>query len=217
MPLLATFIEKYPNQFDLTIEAHNTHINYYEMQKNTKSKIDWQKKLVSFEKSNSKLRTARSSSLAANAAFELTYLDLENFESIRLTLPLKKSLESKKAALKNIVSQLEALSVYDDSVIMSAATFQIASIYRTLARDILNSERPASLSELQLEQYNILLEEQAYPFEEQAMDIYKINIQKVAQGHYDKWIDRSFEVMALMNPTEFKRDLKVTPYAETMF
>ncbi len=217
IPLLGNFIERYANQFDLAIEAHNTHINYYDSLKDESEKINWQKKLVSYEASNSKLRTARSSSLASNAAFELTYQDLEKFESIRLTLPLKKSLESKKAALKNIVSKLESLSTYQDSVIMSAATFQIASIYRTLARDILNSERPASLSELQLEQYNILLEEQAYPFEEQAMDIYKINIDKVAQGHYDKWIERTFEVMAQMNPTEFERKLKVTPYAETMF
>ena len=217
MPLLASFINRYPNQFDLAIEAHDAHINYYEIQKNTTSKINWQKKLVKFENSNIKKRTARSSSLAANAAFELSYSDLEMFESIRLTLPLKSSLGKKKKALKNVVSKLEGLSTYQDSVIMSAATYQIASIYRTLARDILASERPDSLSDLQLEQYNILLEEQAYPFEEQAMDIYMINIEKVAQGHYDKWIQQTFEVMAQMNPTEFKRDLKVTPYAETMF
>ncbi len=217
MPLLASFIDRYPNKFDLAIEAHNAHISYYEEQKNASSKMKWQEKLVSYEKSNSKKRTARSSSLAANAAFELTYSDLEKFESIHLSLPLKGSLAKKKKALKNIVSKLEGLSIYQDSVIMSAATYQIASVYRTLARDILVSERPGSLSELQLEQYDILLEEQAYPFEEQAMDIYMINIEKVAQGHYDKWIEQTFEVMAKMNPTEFKRDLKVTPYAETMF
>ena len=133
------------------------------------------------------------------------------------SLPLKASLAKKTKALKAIVSQLENLSDYEDSVIMSAATYQIASIYRTLARDILNSERPDSLTALQLEQYDILLEEQAYPFEEQAMDIYKINIDKVSQGHYDKWIDRAFEVMAEMNPTEYKRNLKATPYASEMF
>tara|TARA_R110001592_G_scaffold137324_1_gene355230 strand:- start:12471 stop:15404 length:2934 start_codon:yes stop_codon:yes gene_type:complete len=217
MPLLSSFIDRYSSKFELVIEAHNAHIDYFDKQKNEPAKRDWQKKLVAFEKSKSKLRTARSSSLASNAAFELTYLDLEKFEAIQLTLPLKKSLEKKKTALKNIITQLESLTVYQDSVIMSAATYQIASIYRTLARDILNSERPASLSELQLEQYNILLEEQAYPFEEQAMDIYKINIQKVSQGQYDKWIERTFDVMAKMNPTEFERKLKVTPYAETMF
>tara|TARA_R110001592_G_scaffold138511_4_gene357642 strand:- start:22188 stop:25121 length:2934 start_codon:yes stop_codon:yes gene_type:complete len=217
LPLLAIFIERYSNQFDLAIEAYNAHIKYFSSLKNESSKADWQKKLVAFEKSNSKFRTARSSSLAANAAFELTYLDLETFESIKLSLPLKKSLKEKKAALKKIVSQLESLSVYQDAVIMSAATYQIASIYRTLARDILNSERPASLSELELEQYDILLEEQAYPFEEQAMDIYRINVQKVAQGQYDKWIERTYDVLAQMNPTEFERKLKVTPYAETMF
>lgn len=217
MPLLASFIDRYPNKFDLSIEAHNLHIAYHAEQNNKDAKVEWQKKLVAYEKANAKNRTARSSSLASNAAFELTYADVENFESIKLSLPLKKSLEKKKKALKSVVSKLEGLSDYQDSVIMSAATYQIASIYRTLARDILSSERPKSLSALQLEQYNILLEEQAYPFEEQAMDIYKINIQKVSQGHYDKWIERTFEVMAQMNPTEFERNLKVTPYAESMF
>lgn len=217
LPLLGTFIKRYPEQFDLVVEAHQTQISYFDAQKNNDAKIQWQKKLVSYEKNRVKSRTARSSSLAANAAFELTYLGLEKFEKINLSLPLKKSLAKKTKALKAIVSQLEKLSEYEDAVIMSAATYQIASIYRTLARDILNSERPSALSDLQLEQYNILLEEQAYPFEEQAMDIYKINIDKVAQGHYDKWIDRSYEVMAEMNPTEFKRTLKVTPYAAEMF
>lgn len=217
MPLLASFIDRYPNKFDLSIEAHNLHIAYHAEQNNKDAKVEWQKKLVAYEKANAKNRTARSSSSASNAAFELTYADVESFESIKLSLPLKKSLEKKKKALKSVVSKLEGLSDYQDSVIMSAATYQIASIYRTLARDILSSERPKSLSALQLEQYNILLEEQAYPFEEQAMDIYKINIQKVSQGHYDKWIERTFEVMAQMNPTEFERNLKVTPYAESMF
>lgn len=217
LPLLADFIKKYPDQFGLVIEAYNLHIDYFAKQKDTAAKVAWQRKLVAFEKANKKIRTARSSSLAANAAFELTYVDLEKFEDIKLSLPLKKSLAKKKAALKTIVSQLEGLSEYQDSVIMSAATFQIASIYRTLARDILNSERPDSLNAMQLEQYDILLEEQAYPFEEQAMDIYEINIQKVAQGQYDKWIERTFDVMAQMNPTEYQRNLKVTPYAEQMF
>ena len=217
LPLLKSFITRFPEQFALVIEAHQTHISYLDAQNEIAEKIVWQKKLVSYEKDRANLRTARSSSLAANAAFELTYLDLEKFEDVKLSLPLKKSLAKKTKALKVIVSQLERLNEYDDSVIMSAATYQIASIYRTLARDILNSERPSSLTEMQLEQYNILLEEQAYPFEEQAMDIYKINIDKVAQGHYDKWIDRTFEVMAEMNPTEYKRELKVAPYASEMF
>ena len=217
MPLLESFIKRYPDQFDLAIEAHNAQITYYASQNEPAKQYEWQGKLVAFEKSSSKQRTARSASLAANAAFELTYRDIEEFESVALSLPLKKSLEKKTKSLKQVVGKLEALAEYQDSVIMSAATHQIGSIYRTLARDILKSERPAGLNEMELEQYNILLEEQAYPFEEQAMDIYRINIQKVAQGHYDKWIEQTYEVLAEMNPTEFKRNLKVTPYVETMF
>jgi TolA-binding protein len=217
LPLLERFINTYSHQYDLAIEAHNAHITYYAEHNQSGKKQNWQRKLVAFEKSPGAPRTARSMSLAANAAFELTYEDIANFEAVTLSLPLKKSLEQKTKVLKQVVGKLESLSAYKDAVIMSAATYQIGSIYRTLARDILKSERPAGLSELELEQYNILLEEQAYPFEEQAMDIYRINIEKVAQGHYDKWIEQTYAVLAEMNPTEYKRDLKVTPYVETMF
>jgi len=81
----------------------------------------------------------------------------------------------------------------------------------------MRSERPTTLTELQLEQYDILLEEQAYPFEEQALDIYKINLAKVPEGQYDKWIALSFQVLEEMNPTEYKREFKELIYADDIY
>ena len=41
-----------------------------------------------------------------------------------------------------------------------------------LAKDVLNSERPENLDDIALEEYEILMEEIAYPFEEKAIEIH---------------------------------------------
>ena len=58
----------------------------------------------------------------------------------------------------------------------------------------MDSERPKGLDELALEQYELLLEEQAYPFEEKAIAIHEANMRRSWDGWYDDWIQQSFQV-----------------------
>ena len=51
----------------------------------------------------------------------------------------------------------------------------MAELYRQLGADLMASERPKSLSADELEQYDLLLEEQAIPFEEQAIKVHEAN------------------------------------------
>ncbi len=203
--LLESFIKRYPEQFALNIEAYHQNIAYYTGRNEQKWADKWRSALVSYELDNRSQRNDRSSYLAANAALRLLRKDVSSFEAIKLSLPLKKSLDQKTRNLKKLVAKLEGLADYEVAEIISAATFKIASIYRTLAQDVMSSERPDKLTELQLEQYDILLEEQAYSFEEQALEIYQINLDKVPEGEYDQWIAATYEALAEMNPTEFER------------
>ena len=70
---------------------------------------------------------------------------------------------------------------------------------------------------MELEQYDILLEEQAYPFEEKALEVYAINRDKVRDDIYDEWIAKSFEALAEMNPTVYRRTLMEPEYAAPWF
>ena len=56
---------------------------------------------------------------------------------------------------------------YSVAEVTTAATYKIAEIYRGLGEGLLESQRPKGLTEEELEEYDILLEEQAYPLEEQ--------------------------------------------------
>ena len=81
-----------------------------------------------------------------------------------------------------------------------------------LSRALLDSERPKGLDELELEEYQFLLEDQAYPFEEAAIDIHMKNINRTQDGLYDEWIKRSYGVMADLLPTQYRRDERALNY-----
>ena len=64
------------------------------------------------------------------------------------------------------------------------------------AADLMTSERPKGLDADASEQYDVLLEEQAFPFEEKAIELHETNAQRTGDGVYDEWVQRSFDVLA---------------------
>jgi hypothetical protein len=78
-------------------------------------------------------------------------------------------------------------------------------MYRQLASDMMSSQRPGDLDELALEEYEILLEELAYPFEEKAIEIHISNTQRAWDDIIDQWIAKSFERLAQMSPALYQK------------
>ena len=62
-------------------------------------------------------------------------------------------------------------------------------------------------------QYEILLEEEAYPFEERAIELYKLTAQKTKFGTYDQWVAKSLKALATINPTLYSRPFKGLEHA----
>lgn len=210
------FVDAYSDQFELSIEARDRIARHYKA--NDAGRYEKAlAELVAFEGQNKARRTVRSANLAASAAFTLTKPLIARFEKTKLTGSLKSALRKKKVLLDEVVESMQALADYGIQEWQSAAVHETASLYRVLARDLLSSERPAGLSELELEQYDILLEEQAYPFEEKALEVYAINRDKVRDDQYDEWIAKSFEALAEMNPTVYRRTVMEPEYAAPWF
>jgi hypothetical protein len=80
----------------------------------------------------------------------------------------------------------------------------------------MKSQRPKGLNAEELEQYDILLEEQAFPFEEKSIDIHIINIDRAKQGLYDKWVKKSIEVLATFQPIRYAKQEKTVTYVEAV-
>lgn len=143
---------------------------------------------------------------AAAAALTLARQADERFAGIRLTLPLKASLGRKKAALEDARQRYHQAEDMGDDRTRSEALFRRAELSRQLADDIVDSERPAGLTELEQSQYQLLLEEQAYPFEDQAIRIHAQNHHQLADGIYNVWVQQSIDELAKLFPGRYARD-----------
>ena len=85
---------------------------------------------------------------------------------------------------------------------------------------MLASERPKKLDKEALEEYEVLLEEQAFPFEEQAIKLHQANAQRAtnngADGIYDEWVQRSFDVLAKLVPARYAKSEVGEDYVPTL-
>ncbi|NKB99218.1 MAG: tetratricopeptide repeat protein [Pseudomonadales bacterium] len=176
----------------------------------------WLKKKIELHRSMGANAGERPTYLAASAQLVFAEDAKHEFERIRLTHPLKRSLKKKQRALKKTLKAYEATANYGVAEFTTHATFEIANLYTGLSKSIMASDRPNSLSELELAQYDILLEEQAFPFEEQAIGLHEINAQKAWVGVYDDWVKASFTELARLMPGRFGKEEEVASYAQAI-
>jgi TolA-binding protein len=170
---------------------------------------DWparQRWLQSIVAADARARTERSRFLAAGAAIELARPKRDAFMTTALTAPLKQSLRLKKSFMEQALDAYRAAADYGVASVTTAATFETAELYYQLSRDLLASERPAELTAEEQEEYALLLEEQAFPFEEKAIDLFRANAERVADGVYDEWVRASFARLAVMLPARYARN-----------
>ena len=67
------------------------------------------------------------------------------------------------------------------------------------------SERPEGLSPLEREQYDLAIEEEAYPFEEKAIEVHESNLKLISRGVYNEWIDKSLQRLAESVPARYDK------------
>jgi len=200
-----SYVRRFPSPFEPAIEAHEKLAELAQQAGNAPRRAALLEELVRAERAGGAARTNRSRFLAAKASLELAAPTREAFNSIRLTLPLKRSLESKRSAMQAALKAYGAADEYAVAEVSTAATYEMAELYRQLGADLIKSERPKSLAGEELEQYDLLLEEQAYPFEEKAIEIHLVNTARAREGVYDRSVRASFEALAKLKPARFAK------------
>ena len=107
--------------------------------------------------------------------------------------------------MESAIGSLNRAAGYGFAETTTAATYEIAGLYQDFGQSLMNSERPAKLKELELEQYNLLLEEQAFPFEEKAIQAHEANVRRIEQGRYDAWIKQSAAALVKIAPGKYAK------------
>ncbi len=201
----AKFIEQFPYPIDESIEARQKLADLSRANGDYKARRQWLQSIIAADASAGAQRTNRSRYLAAAASLEMAEPLRDAFVAAKLTVPLPQSLKLKKSRMEIALAAYNKAAGYAVSDVTTAATYEIAQLYYGLSQDLLASERPGDLDPDALEQYEILLEEQAFPIEERAIELFEVNAARVSVGIYDEWIRKSFGQLALLMPARYAK------------
>jgi hypothetical protein len=127
---------------------------------------------------------------------------------VALVEPLQRQLKLKKARMEEVLQAYSAVSQYGVAEAVTAATYHTASLYQDFGKSLMTSQRPKKLSKLEREQYDVMLEEQAYPFEEKAIELHETNARRTADGVYDAWVKNSFTALRELRPVRWGKSEK---------
>ena len=214
--LYIKYIKQYPEPFPQLIETHKLVSDYYLNNKQYKKWGIWLKKTVDAEVNGKKQRTDRTNLIAAQAIMHLARPLVKRFKQTQLKIPLKKSLKKKKRLMQHALKTYADVIKYQIAEITTESTYYVAEIYHHFADALMQSQRPKGLNEEELEQYDILLEEQAYPFEEKTIAIHSSNIKRTKNGIYNKWVKRSFDVLSKMQPVRYSKKERIENYVSAI-
>jgi tetratricopeptide (TPR) repeat protein len=199
------YVKVYPYPLERSIELRHKIAESYRAKNDTKNRNFWLNEIVRADAAGKSERSARSKYLAASASLELIQPLHRSYKKTKLTIPLKTSLKKKKKLMQQSIDAYSRAMKYQVQEVTTEATFQIAEIYNDFASSLMNSQRPKGLDEEQLEEYELLLEEQAFPFEEKAIDIHLANFKRIPTGTYDEPTKKSLQALGNLMPFRYAR------------
>ena len=201
----ANYVKQFPLPLDPAQDARQKLADMARAQNDVRTRSQWINEIIAADKAAGANRTERSKYLAARATLETAEGPVAMFNSIKLVAPLEKSLKAKRAAMERVLSIYGEALDYGVAEVTTAATYGMGELYRQFAADLLASERPKELDEEAREEYDVLLEEQAFPFEEKAIELHETNAKRAAEGIYDESVQKSFEVLAKLKPARYAK------------
>ena len=165
----------------------------------------WMRDLVAADADAGSERSDRTRYLAAKSQLELAAPTRDAFLGTRLVVPLDKSLAAKQTRMQEALAAYGKAAEYGIAEVTTAANYEIAELYHALSKDLYASERPPELTTDELEQYDILLEEQAFPFEEEAIELHERNAERTTGGIYDEWVRKSLTALVELLPGRYAK------------
>ena len=130
---------------------------------------------------------------------------VDDYRKVALVEPLKRQLKVKKDKMELALKAYATAADYGIAEVSTAATFQTAELYRDFGKALMTSQRPKGLKRDELEQYNVMLEEQAFPFEEKAIEVHEVNAKRTAIGLYDSSVRDSITALGQLRPARYDK------------
>lgn len=200
------YLRNFPAPFAAAIDARQRLIEIAIASGDGNAALRWQRELLRSDRNGGDARSDRSRYLASRAAREIAVLTYAQFERLTLTQPFKHSLNNKKTAMRAAIDAWKTVQSYRFADQISEASFHQAEIQANLAESLISSQRPNGLSEAARDEYELLLEEQAEPFENSAIKRHENVAQLlIDQDILDNWVRQSVSRLSELYPARWSK------------
>ncbi|MFZ9052616.1 MAG: tetratricopeptide repeat protein [Woeseiaceae bacterium] len=203
--VLEDIVARYPDPLSESIEARFRLLEIARAEGEASAITARLRDLVNVDAAAGPQRSDRSRYLAAKASLELAEPVRRRFTVVKLNQPLVETMKLKRALMEEVIEVYTNAADYGVAEVTTAATYRLGEVYELFSADLMASERPVDLDAEALEQYELLLEEQVYPFEEKAIELYQVNTDRAPAGVYDEWVQKSFDKLAGLMPARYAK------------
>jgi tetratricopeptide (TPR) repeat protein len=200
------YVAEYPMPLDIAMETRTRLADIFKAEPDTTRYHEQLHEIVAADRDAGEERTDRSRYLAATAALVLAVQTYEQFAMLKLVQPFEESLAEKQNRMDTAMEALENLVSYEVAEVTAGATFYIAEIYMEFSTALMESERPPGLSEAEKVDYELVIEEEAFPFEERAIAVHEENFELLAGGIYNPWVQKSLDQLSVLMPGRYAKN-----------
>ena len=199
------FVDNFPQPVEVNLETRNKIAEILKAENDQKGYLTELKEIVAIDAAAGQARTPQTRYLAGKAALVLAEQMYDQFTVVRLVKPFEVNLRKKKELMKATMQAFNKLPEYEIGEVTAAATFYLAEIYAHFSKALTESERPDGMNAQEMQEYELAIEEQAYPFEEKAIKVHEKNLELLSLGIYNSWIDKSLERLAKFVPARYDK------------
>lgn len=205
LDVYSRYVAEFPRPLDVAQETRFKIAGMYEERGDLVQYHETLQEIVASDDSAGADRSDRSRYLAAQSALVLTKQLYDSFLEVKLVQPFEQNLMEKQRRMQAALEAFEGLVDYEVSEVTAAATYHVAEIYYDFSQSLLNSERPTDLDANELVDYDLALEEEAFPFEEQAIEVHEQNFALISEGVFNSWVQQSLDRLAVLVPGRYAK------------
>jgi len=134
--------------------------------------------------------------IPAKAQFMIGEINFEKYKKVKLVPPLNVSLRKKKNLLQTVLQEYVNAGKYQVAEWTTASLYKTGLTFEDWAESFLNSPVPSELSSEEKQKYLTGLNQQAVPFKQKALEVYKANVASAEKSNIqNEWIEQSKQRM----------------------
>jgi tetratricopeptide (TPR) repeat protein len=205
LAVYGSYVAEFPRPVEIAVETRHKIAAMHEAKGDDTRYREELAAIVAADAGAGAERSDRTRYLAAEAAFVLTEPLYASFTQVELVQPFEENLARKRALMDTALAEFGKLVDYEVGDVTAGATFYMAEVYFEFSRSMLESERPTDLDAAALAEYEEVIESEAFPFEERSIEVHEKNLELLAAGVYNSWIEKSFGRLAVLVPGRYAK------------